>query len=142
MAKVVSINISQKKGVKKEPVRSVNLIKGVGIEGDAHALKGTRQVSLLSIEDIKRTNLNPGDFAENITIEGADLSKLKVGTIIKIGDARLKISQIGKECHTRCAIYKKVGDCIMPRKGVFAKVIRGGKIFVNDKILIRIPIPS
>lgn len=136
MARVVSINISTKKGVKKTPVSRAKLIAGVGIEGDAHALKGTRQVSLLSIEDIKRTNLNPGDFAENITIEGVDLSKLKVGTIIKIGDARLKISQIGKECHTCCAIYKKVGDCIMPTQGIFARIVTGGSIHVDDEIVV------
>lgn len=134
MAKVVSINISLKKGIKKNPVPQAMLIAGAGIEGDAHASQGARQISLLSMEDIRKTNLKPGDFAENITIEGIDFNKLQVGTRIKIGKSELAISQIGKECHTRCAIYKSAGDCIMPKQGVFARVITGGLVSIGDEI--------
>jgi len=136
MAKVISINISAKKGVRKVPVKQARLVAGVGIDGDAHAAAGNRQVSLLRAEDIESAGLNSGDFAENITTAGIDLSKLKIGTIIKIGDAELKISQIGKECHTRCEIYKNVGDCIMPKKGVFAEVLSGGNVSAGDEIVI------
>ena len=137
MAKVVSINISAKKGVKKMPVKRATLIAGSGIEGDAHAGDTKRHVSLLSAEDILKANLKAGDFAENITTEGVDLSKLQIGARIKIGgEVMLEISQIGKECHTRCAIYNEAGDCIMPKKGVFARVVKGGPISAGDEIVL------
>jgi molybdopterin adenylyltransferase len=135
MARVVSINVSRRKGVKKEPVHSANLIEGVGIEGDAHAMNGKRQVSLLAAEDIMGAAMNPGDFAENITTEGIDLSTVRIGDALRIGrGVLLRISQIGKECHTRCAIYNDTGDCIMPKKGIFAQVVAGGAISVGDEV--------
>jgi len=137
MAKVISINVSRKKGVKKGPVSAANLIEGVGIEGDAHAMNGKRQVSLLAVEDIMKVQLKPGDFAENITTEGLDLSAVRICDKIRIGkNILLEISQIGKECHTRCEIYKNVGDCIMPKKGVFAEVLSGGNVSAGDEIVI------
>lgn len=144
--KVFSINCSKKKGAVKKPVPSVELIKNFGLKGDAHAEKGIRQVSLLAIEAIRRqkeclkikksqVQLQPGDFAENITTEGIDLSTLKIGDRLKVSsDIILEISKIGKECHKYCAIYYKIGDCIMPREGIFAKVISGGIIKKNDSI--------
>ncbi len=137
MARVVSINISAKKGVKKTPVPSAKLVAGTGIDGDAHAGGGKRQVSLLAVEDIEKTGLAAGDYAENITAEGVDFSELRLGTRIKIGaEVMLEISRFGKECHTRCAVYNDVGDCIMPKKGVFAEVIRGGSISFGDDIVL------
>lgn len=139
MFKIVSINISDKKGQKKRPVEHAVLIQGKGIEGDAHAGFRHRQVSLLAMESIakiKELGLKamPGDFAENITTEGIDLSSLPIKTKLKLGDyIELEITQIGKECHDRCAIFKQVGDCVMPREGVFARVLHGGKLSVGDK---------
>jgi len=130
---ILSINISTKKGVQKEPVDRVTLMEDHGISGDAHGGDQIRQVSLLATEDIdamrgKGIDLDFGDFAENITTTGVDLSRLPLGTRLFMGDTILEISQIGKECHHGCAIYQVVGDCVMPRRGVFAKVIRGGGI--------------
>jgi len=130
---IVSINISERKGVQKHPVAEVTLIPDHGMEGDAHAAAWHRQVSLLAEEDIdtmqnRGIELNPGDFAENITTRGIDLSALPVGTRIFLGEAELEVTQIGKECHHGCAIYQAVGDCVMPRKGIFARVIKGGHI--------------
>ncbi len=144
--KVFSINHSEHKGTSKTPVKAALLIKGYGLDKDAHAGDGIRQVSLLSIESIKKqkecdkvkkaeTSLKAGDFAENITTEGIDLADLKIGDTLKIGGkAVLEISKIGKECHKYCAIYYKIGDCIMPREGIFAKVMKGGKINFGDDI--------
>jgi len=144
--KVFSINISKTKGVSKIPIKSALLIKGHGFDKDAHAGAGIRQVSLLSIESIKRqkecakvknaaASLKAGDFAENITTEGIDLSALEIGDNLTIGGTIvLKISKIGKECHRYCSIYYKIGDCIMPREGIFAQVLKGGKIKVGDNI--------
>ncbi len=131
--RILSINISEKKGIPKKPISSVFLKKDHGILGDAHAGDWERQVSLLASEDIdtmKKSGLDIGfgDFAENITTEGVELSSLPLGSILYIGDAILEVSQIGKECHKGCAIKKAVGDCVMPRKGIFAKVLKGGKI--------------
>ncbi len=137
MAKVVSINVSAAKGVKKTSVSEASLIENCGIKGDAHAGSPVRQVSLLNIDDIRKTNLNAGDFAENISAEGIDLKNLPVGTRMRIGAAAvLEISQIGKKCHTRCTIYNEVGDCIMPKQGVFARVITGGRIAAGDEISV------
>lgn len=134
--KVKSINISGKRGVRKLPVLRVLLRKGLGIEGDVHASPGDRQVSLLSWERIKEQGLNPGDFAENITTEGIDLTGLKLNDLLRIGGVRLRISKIGKKCHTRCGIFERLGDCIMPREGIFAEVLVGGTIRVGDVVEI------
>ena len=143
IGKVVAISISKKKGIPKTNVQSAKLIENFGIEGDVHAGNWHRQVSFLALESIDKMrekglpNLRPGAFAENITTEFLELPDLEVGTRMKIGkEAELEITQIGKECHSRCAIFYKVGDCVMPREGIFAKVVRGGEIFVGDEIKI------
>ena len=143
VGKVAAISISKKKGVPKTNVQSAKLIENFGIEGDIHAGNWHRQVSFLALESIDKMrakglqSLRPGAFAENITTEFLTLPEIEVGTRIKIGkEADLEITQIGKECHSKCAIFFKVGDCVMPREGIFAKVIRGGEIFVNDSIEI------
>lgn len=139
--KIVSLNISEKKGVRKKPVPEISLKTGYGIEGDAHASsEWHRQVSLLAIESIKKMldmglDVKPGDFAENITTEGLDLPSLPIGTQMTIGeDVKAEVSQIGKECHTRCAIYYQAGDCVMPKEGIFVKVLSGGIIRKGDHI--------
>ncbi len=142
MAKVVAVCISEKKGTQKHNVGSCNLIKHFGLESDAHAGKWHRQVSLLAREsaDIirqKGVNIKDGDFGENIVTEGVELKSLPVGTILKIGNnIIMKVTQIGKLCHDRCAIYYKAGDCIMPREGIFAEIIKGGTIKTGDEITI------
>jgi len=146
---VLSINISKKKGTTKQPVGQARLIKGSGIQGDVHAgLDEKRQVSLLAFESIKKMttcpkvkkkgiDLKPGDFAENITTKNINLASLKLGDKIKIGsDVILEISKIGKECHSYCEIFKKLGDCIMPREGIFGRVLQQGVIKINDPIKI------
>jgi MOSC domain-containing protein YiiM len=141
--KVVSVNISGKKGIRKKPVEEVVLKTEYGIEGDAHASsEWHRQVSLLALESIQKMremglDVSPGDFAENITTEGIDLVSLPVGTIMRIGDeATGEVSQIGKECHTRCAIYYQAGDCVMPKEGIFIRVIKGGMVRKGDSISV------
>ena len=143
MASVVAVCTSQKKGTKKKPVAEVTIKEDYGVMGDAHADCLThRQVSLLAIESIDKMrssgfDLNPGDFAENITTQGIDLVSLPVGTRIKVGDdIVLEMSQIGKECHTACAIRRQVGDCIMPKEGIFARVIHGGHAKAGNNIQI------
>ncbi len=131
--KILSINISREVGTKKTPVPSATLREGHGIVGDAHAGDWHRQVSLLAEEDIngmrgRGITIGYGDFAENITTQGIDLGSLPVGAQLALGGALLEITQIGKECHQGCAIFRAVGDCVMPRRGVFARVIRGGEI--------------
>ncbi len=130
---VLSVNISEKKGEIKVPKETITLKENWGIVGDAHAGDWHRQVSLLAEEDIdimraKGAELNFGDFAENITTRGIELHTIPIGTILEIGDSRLELTQIGKECHKGCAIRDKVGDCIMPRRGIFAKVLKGGDV--------------
>lgn len=139
--KVVAVCISSRKGVKKQKVTKGSLIKNTGLEGDAHASHNThRQVSLLAVESIKKMEnkglkTTPGLFAENIDTEGIDLLSLKPGSRISVGNsAVLEITQVGKECHTKCEIYTQVGDCIMPREGVFARVIQGGTVKKGDTI--------
>ncbi len=137
--KVISINTSADKGEKKRPVEKARVIEDLGIEGDAHAGFAHRQVSLLAIESIEKIrsrglDAKPGDFAENITTEGIELPALPLGTRLCIGDGvELEVTQIGKECHDRCAIFKEVGDCVMPREGIFTKVIRGGEIRAGEQ---------
>jgi MOSC domain-containing protein YiiM len=142
-AKIISINVSEKKGMRKKAVDSAVLKGNFGIEGDAHASdKWHRQVSLLATESIKKMqdkglDVGPGDFAENITTVGVDLPNLPVGTKMTIGgDIELEVSQIGKLCHNRCAIYEQAGDCVMPREGIFVKVIKGGTIKTGDEIKV------
>lgn len=140
---VISINLSRTKSIRKKPGREGVLIKDSGLKGDAHAGPGVRQVSLLALESIEKMKklglkVGPGDFAENITTSGLDLPKLPVGTILEIGDeVVLEVSQIGKTCHTKCAIFRQVGQCVMPEEGIFARVIKGGKIKAGDKIYVR-----
>ncbi len=136
---IVALSISTEKGIPKTNVDSVKLIENRGIEGDVHAGDWHRQISLLAIESIEKIrelglNVQPGAFAENITTEGIDLMNLMVGDKLLIGETELEITQIGKECHSRCAIYYSAGDCVMPKEGIFAKVIRGGKIFLEDEV--------
>lgn len=131
--KILSINISTRKGEQKIPVKTAVLRSGHGIEGDAHAGNWHRQVSFLAREEIdtmrgKGIKLDFGDFAENITTEGIVLHELPVGARLYIGDVVLEITQIGKKCHNGCAIFRAVGNCVMPEKGIFAKVIKGGEI--------------
>ena len=137
--KIVAVCTSAKKGERKVDVGTAVLLEGLGMEGDAHAGFAHRQISLLSVESIdkmkqKCAELVPGDFAENLTVEGLNLPELPVGTILHIGDTVLKVSQIGKECHQGCAIREAVGDCVMPREGIFATVERGGRISRGDVV--------
>ncbi len=141
--KVIAVCRSDKKGVKKQDIKQGLLEENFGLVGDAHADSTThRQVSLLAIESIEKMRqlgleVNPGDFAENLTTEGIDLPSLPVGTRVRIGDAvLLEITQIGKECHTGCAIYQQVGKCIMPEEGIFARVLCGGTVKIGDEIRI------
>ncbi len=139
---IISVNISDEKGVRKMSVEEVVLEADYGIRGDAHASsEWHRQVSLLAMESIRKMketglDVSPGDFAENITTEGIELDKLPVGTRLSIGDAEIEISQIGKVCHDRCPIYYLAGDCVMPREGVFARVIKGGRIRAGDAVKV------
>lgn len=144
--RIVSVNISDKKGVRKKPVDEIFLKPAYGIEGDAHASSAWhRQVSLLALESIKKMqemglDVRPGDFAENITTEGIDLPSLPVGTTIEMGDGIIgEVSQIGKECHARCAIYYQAGDCVMPKEGIFIKVLKGGMARKGDSITAESP---
>ena len=137
--KIVAVCVAPAKGIPKEDVGEGLLVEEEGLEGDAHRGFAHRQVSLLNAEDIARArekmpSLGPGSFAENLTVEGFDLGQLKVGDRITVGDALLEVSQIGKECHTRCAIHYATGDCIMPRQGVFCRVRRGGWVRRNDLV--------
>lgn len=136
---VLIVSTSKEKGQKKKNVSFVELKENFGILGDAHA-GSDRQVSLLAVESIEKMinkglKVGPGDFAENITTKGIDLLNLRLGDKVSIGeDVILQISQIGKVCHTRCNIYYQAGDCVMPKEGIFARVLSGGKIIVNDKV--------
>ena len=137
--KILAVNISEKKGERKTPVPSVTLREGHGIEGDGHAGDWHRQVSLLAMESIAKMqamglSVKEGDFAENITTEGVDLVSLPIGTKILLGETELEVTQIGKECHTRCAIYYQAGDCVMPKEGIFAKVLKGGVVKPGDVV--------
>jgi MOSC domain-containing protein YiiM len=141
MFTIRAISISDRKGIRKKNILSTNLIAEFGLEGDAHGGKWHRQVSFLaeeSIESMRAKGLDvvAGNFAENITTEGLDLPSLKVGTHITIGESELVISQLGKICHTRCAIFHQAGDCVMPREGIFGVVVKGGTIRVGETIEI------
>jgi len=138
-AKVVAVCLSEKKGEQKTPVSSVEVKENYGIVGDAHAGGGDRQVSFLAMESIRKMQalgllVSMGDFAENITTEGIELVSLPIGTRLRVGRTEMEVTRIGKECHTRCAIYYQAGDCVMPKEGIFAKVVTGGKIRPGDVI--------
>ncbi len=142
MSKVIAVNISEKKGVIKHPIEKGFFRVNHGLDGDAHAGEWHRQVSLLGTESIDKMKasgvegLTPGKFAENITTEGIVLYELPIGTKLKIGDVTLEVTQIGKECHLGCEIRKLVGDCVMPREGIFTKVLEEGYIKAGDNIII------
>lgn len=141
MGKVISTNISEIRGIQKHNVGKVKLVEDYGIENDAHAGKWHRQVSLLSHEKIEAfrargAEVKDGAFGENIVVSGIDFKSLPVGTRFKCNDVILEMTQIGKECHHGCEIFQKMGDCIMPREGVFAKIIHGGEIAVGDDMTI------
>ena len=138
---VLAVCISEKKGTEKKEVEKIILKEDWGIEGDAHAGKWHRQVSLLAFEKIdafrkKGAEVDFGAFGENIIVGGVDLRSLPVGTVLEIGEARLRVTQIGKECHSHCNIYKKMGDCIMPREGIFAEVLKGGVVQKGESIKV------
>ena len=139
MAQVLAVCISENKGERKKPVEAVELRENHGIVGDAHAGDWHRQVSLLAQESIDKMralglDVNAGDFAENITTRGIDLVSLPIGSRLQVGETLLEVTQIGKECHTRCAIFYQAGDCVMPKEGIFASVITGGVIRPGDGI--------
>lgn len=139
---IVAVCTSTAKGERKVDVGQGELLKGFGLSGDAHGGDWHRQVSLLAIESIDKMrhaglDVGPGDFAENLTTRGIDLYRLPIGTRLAVGpEAQLEITQIGKICHTRCAIYHQAGDCVMPREGVFAIVIEGGPVGTGDAIVV------
>lgn len=141
MGKVLAVNISEKKGTQKRNVHTVNVIEDFGLENDAHAGKWHRQVSLLSydkIEDFRKKGATvvDGDFGENLIVEGIDFKSLPIGTKYKCNDVVLEMTQIGKECHKGCLIMQTMGDCIMPREGVFARVLKGGVISEGDEMIV------
>lgn len=146
---IVSLNVSAKTGTRKKPVEKFRLVEGYGVQGDAHGgLIEDRQVSFLAVEELDKASaslslskcvkaggmerLSPGDFAENFTTRGVPLHLLPIGTRLEIGDAILEVSKIGKECHAACEIRTLVGDCVMPRRGIFARVLRGGEVGLAD----------
>jgi cyclic pyranopterin phosphate synthase len=139
---IITVSISKNRGTKKKNVKSIELKEDFGIVGDAHAATKGRQVSLLALESIEKMKakglkVSPGDFAENITTQGLDLLSLQLGAEVKVGKhVLLKISQIGKECHARCNIYYQAGDCVMPREGVFARVLKGGVVKPGDEVFV------
>lgn len=139
MGRVVAICTSVKKGTKKEEVKEIELVEDFGLKGDAHGGKWHRQVSLLAKEEIDSFNKKGGkvvygDFGENLVTEGIDLASLSVGDKVIIGDALIEITQLGKKCHDKCEIFYSVGECIMPTKGIFGKVLKGGAISLGEKI--------
>jgi MOSC domain-containing protein YiiM len=141
VAKIIAVCTSKTKGIRKENIGRGNFKEQYGMEGDAHADSTThRQVSLLAMESIEKMRkmgyeVGPGDFAENLTCEGIELLSLPVGSQLTVGnEVLLEISQIGKECHAGCAIFKQTGKCIMPKEGVFARVIRGGSVKTGDSV--------
>lgn len=141
MGTVMAICISEKRGTQKQPIEQAELIENFGIKEDAHAGNWHRQVSLLSYETIEAfktrgANVQDGAFGENIVVSGMDLIRLPVGTAMRCGDVRLEVTQIGKECHSHCEIYHKMGECIMPSNGIFAKVLQGGWIKTGDEISV------
>jgi MOSC domain-containing protein YiiM len=140
-ARIVEVCTSKSKGERKTPVAAVEMRVNHGIEGDAHAGEWHRQVSLLAVESIRKMqalglSVGNGDFAENLTTEGIELFSLPIGTLLEIGETLLEVTQIGKVCHTRCAIYYQAGDCVMPKEGIFVRVLRGGTVAAGMAIQI------
>lgn len=138
MCKLIAICTSKEKGTAKYMVNEANLIEDFGIEGDAHAGKWHRQVSLLALEKIedfrkKGADVDFGAFGENLVVSGIELNKLPIGQKIRVGETELEVTQIGKKCHDKCAIFYQVGQCIMPTNGIFTIVLKGGNIKVGDK---------
>lgn len=141
MGKIMAVCISEKRGTQKKNIDKVRLIENFGLEGDAHGGNWHRQVSLLSYEKVrafeeKGISVEDGAFGENLLVEGFDFKTLPVGTRFRCGETLLEMTQIGKECHSHCEIYQAVGDCIMPREGVFARVLHGGEIQIGDELEI------
>lgn len=141
MGKIIAVCTSERKGIQKHDVHTAHFSVNWGIDGDAHAGRWHRQVSLLSADKIEAfnqcgANVVPGAFGENLVVDGFDFRALPVGTLLRCGDVLLEMTQIGKECHSHCEIYKKMGECIMPREGVFARVITPGTISVGDEMSI------
>ena len=139
MATIIAVCTSDRKGIQKTPVAQVTLRENWGIEGDAHAGNWHRQVSLLSLEKVdafraRGAQVENGAFGENIIVSGLDLATLPVGTRLRSGDVLMELTQIGKQCHSHCAIYHAVGDCIMPREGIFCKVLSGGQLKAGDPL--------
>ena len=125
--------------MRKKPAGSGTLLEEIGLEGDGHAGFGRRQVSLLAVESIEKMrarglDVGPGDFAENVTTSGVDLVSIPIGTRLRMGETLLEVSQIGKVCHSRCAIFEQAGDCVMPREGIFARVLAGGDVRAGDLV--------
>ena len=144
MAKIISLNISSAKGEPKTPVEQISVLLDHGFAGDAHARDWHRQISLLAIESIDKMRasdqsleLTPGSFAENITTEGLNLPELPIGTRLVSRDVELEVTQIGKKCHDKCNIFQKIGRCVMPKEGIFAKVITPGELHINEEITIK-----
>ncbi len=140
MAKVIAVCISEKKGEQKHQIQQAQFKENHGIVGDAHAGNWHRQISLLGVESVKKIQdvvdlkLEAGAFAENLLVEGITLYELPIGSRLKIGEALCEVTQIGKECHNNCVIKEKTGDCVMPREGIFVKVIKDGKVKSGDDI--------
>lgn len=144
MGKIIAVCTSQKKGMKKKNVGEAILKVGFGLEGDAHGGDWHRMVSLLGVESIKKmtdkgVDVGPGNFAENLTTEGLELFTLPLGTKLKIGETSIgEVTQIGKECHTKCAIFKQLGECVMPKEGIFIRLLEGGVVRSGDSIEVMV----
>jgi MOSC domain-containing protein YiiM len=140
--RVLAVCISERKGERKKAISSGLLVENFGLQGDAHAGDWHRQISLLGDESVDKMraaglDVGVGDFAENLTIVGINLPLLPIGTQLRVGStALLEVTQIGKECHQHCAIYQQVGDCVMPREGIFARVLRGGPVAKGDAVSV------
>ncbi len=143
MGKIIAVCTSEKKGTRKKNVGISTMKVNFGLEGDAHGGDWHRQISLLAMESIKKMqekglDVGPGDFAENFTTEGIELPSLPIGTKLRIGEKGLgEVTQIGKVCHTKCAIFYQAGDCVMPKEGIFIKVLEGGQVQVGDEIEVQ-----